>query len=71
MYFLVIKFKYLMSEYDYIDSLFDFVFMFIIISISGINGKIIMIEMIIMFLEDFKVVSGGNIGMFLIELFEK
>ncbi|MDU9701088.1 UDP-N-acetylmuramoyl-L-alanine--D-glutamate ligase [Helicobacter pylori] len=68
---LVIKAKHLVSEYDYIDSLFDSVFTPTIISISGTNGKTTTTEMLTMLLEDFKAVSGGNIGTPLIELFEK
>ncbi len=68
---LVIKAKYLVSEYDYIDSLFDSSFTPTTISISGTNGKTTTTEMLTMLLEDFKAVSGGNIGTPLIELFEK
>lgn len=67
---LVVKAKHLVSEYDYIDSLFDLVFTPTIISISGTNGKTTTTEMLTMLLEDFKAVNGGNIGTPLIELFE-
>lgn len=60
-----------MSEYDYIDSLFDHSFTPTMISISGTNGKTTTTEMLTTLLEDFKAVSGGNIGTPLIELFEK
>ncbi len=68
---LVIKAKHLVSEYDYIDSLLDSSFTPTTISISGTNGKTTTTEMLTMLLEDFKAVSGGNIGTPLIELFEK
>ncbi|OOQ41350.1 UDP-N-acetylmuramoyl-L-alanine--D-glutamate ligase, partial [Helicobacter pylori] len=45
---LVIKSKHLVSEYDYIDSLFDLVFTPTIISISGTNGKTTTTEMLTM-----------------------
>ncbi len=68
---LAIKAKHLVSEYDYIDSLFDSSFTPTTISISGTNGKTTTTEMLTMLLEDFNAVSGGNIGTPLIELFEK
>ncbi|MGN8395929.1 UDP-N-acetylmuramoyl-L-alanine--D-glutamate ligase, partial [Helicobacter pylori] len=43
---LVIKAKHLMSEYDYIDSLFDHSFTPTMISISGTNGKTTTTEML-------------------------
>ncbi|WP_104748104.1 UDP-N-acetylmuramoyl-L-alanine--D-glutamate ligase [Helicobacter cetorum] len=71
MHALVKKAKHLMGEYDFVYSLFNHHFTPTTISISGTNGKTTTTEMLTMLLEDFKAVSGGNIGTPLMELFVK
>ncbi|AFI05345.1 UDP-N-acetylmuramoyl-L-alanine--D-glutamate ligase [Helicobacter cetorum] len=71
MHALVKKAKHLVSEYDFVYSLFNHHFTPTTISISGTNGKTTTTEMLTMLLEDFKAMSGGNIGVPLMELFKQ